>query len=61
MSGLPNVETLAIRKNHRTMVQFKDCEDNDYVNISRYLRAISGDAVQKVLTNWAIDQPVPRT
>ncbi|TPX14735.1 uncharacterized protein E0L32_005130 [Thyridium curvatum] len=52
VSGVVNVESLAIRKNHHTMVKFGDANDNDLKNIKVHLRIMEQQASAKIRENW---------
>jgi hypothetical protein len=50
--GTVNADTVEIRKNHRTMVQFNSASDNDFITIATYLFIMSEKAPVRIQSNW---------
>ncbi|KAN0104171.1 hypothetical protein V8E51_009916 [Hyaloscypha variabilis] len=63
--GAINADSVEIRKNHRTMIQFNSANDNDFITITTYLSVMSEKAPPIIQNNWGEwqntkSQPNPR-
>jgi len=50
--GAINADSVEIRKNHRTMVQFSSASDNDFITIATYLSIMSEKAPPIIQSTW---------